>query len=79
MYAGQVPTSPVRSGTSPTSPHSVRGPKKTRLRPPTGIDAKSNDLKAGQDPWHADPDRILIANQSEAWVLMGGMASIPRL
>jgi hypothetical protein len=43
-----------------------------------GIEHQVNQGSAGADPWHTDPARILIANQSQAYNYPDGWASIPR-
>lgn len=43
-----------------------------------GIESQINQTFAGQDPWHTDPARIVVANQSEAFNFGDGWMSIPR-
>ncbi len=43
-----------------------------------GIESKINHLGVGADPWHRDEARIVVANQSEAYVGAEGTWSIPR-
>ncbi len=43
-----------------------------------GIETQINQAYAGTDPWHSDPARILIANQSQAYNFPDGWMSIPR-
>jgi hypothetical protein len=43
-----------------------------------GIEAQVNQAYVGTDPWHSDPARILVANQSQAYSFGDGWASIPR-
>lgn len=43
-----------------------------------GIEVQVNQSFAGSDPWHADPARILVANQSQAYNYGDGWSSIPR-
>jgi hypothetical protein len=44
----------------------------------TGIEAQVNQAYAGTDPWHTDPARIVVANQSQAYNFPDGWMSIPR-
>jgi hypothetical protein len=43
-----------------------------------GIEHQVNQASAGSDPWHMDPARIVVANQSQAYNYPDGWASIPR-
>lgn len=43
-----------------------------------GIESQINQVFAGGDPWHTDPARILVGNQSEAFNFPDGWMSIPR-
>jgi hypothetical protein len=44
-----------------------------------GIEVQVNQAAASQDPWHADPARILVGNQSQAYNFGDGWMSIPRI
>ena len=43
-----------------------------------GIETQVNQAYVGTDPWHGDPARIVVANQSQAYNYSDGWVSIPR-